>query len=133
MIKETFAPDWEGRPLSEGASGPGAGAISDILAEVSDYIPDLAYQPQRSLVCGDKSVVISKVTGTVKEPPAPSISILQSVLDFEPGQQEIPLFPGDILSFKFQIHFTQHFELGKSQNDLPFFADESIKSIHQTF
>ena len=97
LIGETFAPDWEGRPLIEGASGPGAGAISDILAEVSDYIPDLAYQPQRSLVCGDKSVVISKVTGTVREPPAPSISILQSVLDFEPGQQdqEIPLFPGD--------------------------------------
>ena len=58
MIKETFAPDWEGRPLSEGASGPGAGAISDILAEVSDYIPDLAYKPQRSLVCGDTAAAL---------------------------------------------------------------------------
>ena len=76
-------------------SGPGWKSVAGMTDFVSTYIPDLKHERKLTLLCGDKAVVVSKVTGTVQGPPPPRISILQSVLGFEPQQeQEVPFFPG---------------------------------------
>ena len=92
LIGRTLADDWQLRPLTR-PSGPGKASIPAIADFMATYIPDMRLERKLTVLCGDKAVVVSKVTGTVRGPPPPRISILQSVLGFEP-QQEVPFFPG---------------------------------------
>ena len=94
LIGQTFAEDWQLRPF-EGPSGPGRDGVSSLASFATRLIPNLSYDRQLTLLCGDKAVVVSKVAGTVTTTPPPTrINLLQSILGIEPLGEEIPFFPG---------------------------------------
>ena len=65
MIRQTVSDDWQVRPFPF-KSGPGWKNVAGMTDFVSTYIPDLKHERKLSLLCGDKAVVVSKVTGTVQ-------------------------------------------------------------------
>ena len=76
-----MARDWQSRPnlLNPTSTGPGRGNFKTLLGGLATFVTDVKFERQQNLLCGDKVVVVSKVTGTVRNP----LNVT-----------EIPLFPG---------------------------------------
>ena len=81
MIEQTFDPDWQLRPnnLNPSGEGPRREDFKKITGAFTAFIPGMRFQMKRTMLCGDKVLVVSRVTGTVANPV---------------GADEIPFFPG---------------------------------------
>ena len=65
--------------LNPSGVGPRRENFKKITGAFTAFIPDIKFQMKRTLLCGDKVLVVSRVTGTVANPV---------------GAEEIPFFPG---------------------------------------
>ena len=76
-----MAKDWQSRPnlLNPSGTGPGRDNFKSLTGALNMFIPNVKFERKQNLLCGDKVVVVSKVTGTVNNPA---------------NVEEIPLFPG---------------------------------------
>ena len=81
LVGSTLAEDWQLRPnsLNPSGTGPGRQNAKTLFGLLNTFLPNLRFERKRTLLCGDKVLVVSKVTATVDNPT---------------GAPEIPLFPG---------------------------------------
>lgn len=83
LIGETFHADWQSRPngLNPTGKGPGASGVKTLMGGFGALLPDLKFERQHTLLCGDRVTVLSKMSGTIPE-------------KLPQGIDHIPFFPG---------------------------------------
>ena len=81
LIGSIMAKDWQSRPnlLNSSGTGPGRDNFKSLTGALNMFMPNIKFERKQNLLCGDKVVVVSKVTGTVNNPA---------------NVEEVPLFPG---------------------------------------
>ena len=85
LINSIFNPDWNVRVnnVNPTRPGPGTGPNGNqkIFGLLGTFIPNLKFERQHILLCGDHVAALSKVTGTITN-------------TMPPGFDQIPLMPG---------------------------------------